>query len=227
MTSAITTYRDDVIAYLKTMFQPVGGPLQLRKIEKHAGKFDEKEIMRLVTVTPAAYVAVLNVPGGHSAALEGGNFATGQSRFAVNMGVFIFTTHEAGFDADDMGWKIAEQIASVASNNNFGSQVAAWQPYKIEIENLWSRVTDDINACIMAIGWSTDIILGTDLDVIDLQVQNQTVASDTTFTQDITVALGNPPLFEPDRSIPLPYVFAAIGVSRVRLRGGAVGDVAP
>jgi len=175
MTSAITTYRSDVIAALTAKFMPNTGLRVLRTVEKHSGKFDEKELMRIVSTAPAAYVAVLNVP-------QKGEFATGQGNFEINLGVFVFTTHENGRDADDIGWDIAEQIAAMALNNVFGSQVSVFPAKKVEIQNLWSRNLDDLNACIMAVGWCADVVLGDDLDAAAMQLLTDTVGSDVTLT---------------------------------------------
>jgi phage gp37-like protein len=182
MPSVIKTYRNNIIAALSTSFLDTH---IVRQVDKHGGLFDEKEIMRLCSITPSIYVSVLHVP-------QKGAFATGQGNFEIKIGVYVFTTAEASQDADDLGWNIAEAVAAMAQNNVFGSQV--FQPHDIEIQNLWSRSLDDMNACIMAVGWCAGTLLGDDLDAIMLELQTQTVGTPTIILDSESAELGTPGL---------------------------------
>ncbi len=156
----IVAYREAVVSRIRTSLPG------LREVASHGGVFSLDEAKRRITNSPSVYVAVLGVkPGDHA--------ATGQITGQAEIAAYVFARNQGALAAETQAWAIGVDVVRAISGHHIvdGSMVAC----DVEIENLWSGELDRNGACIVAVVWSTEVVLGTDWLSQDLLITGDSV----------------------------------------------------
>jgi hypothetical protein len=168
---SILAYRQKIIDKLKASFK------QFAEVRSHPGRFTAEDIARLCQKAPSAYVAVLSAPGHEK-------LANGQLLLNVSVAIFIATRAKAGDAAETQGWRYAEAIAGLVLWNYFDYN-AAFPADNVALENLWSDELDKEWACIMAVAFDAQVVIGEDIAARLLECKDQTFVFD-----EVTFDLG-------------------------------------
>jgi len=204
MASTLLNLRDSIVSYIKT------NNADIPVVEKFPGRFDNAELDRYLTVTPAVYVAVISGMGGVGQKtvdhLSPDGLSTGQVLLDVVVNVFIATGAFRGKDADEFGLEIAENIAVAARLNSWGC-TSAFPAHSMEIHNMWNQALDEKGMCIMGVAWMQPVAMGPNLSEIALQMTGQLVGTPTVTINDPTRPAGEglqgvPDVFPPPEDGP-------------------------
>jgi phage gp37-like protein len=156
----IVAYREAVVSRIRTSLPG------LREVASHGGVFSLDEAKRRITNSPSVYVAVLGVkPGDHA--------PTGEITGRAEVAAYVFARNQGALAAETQAWAIAVDVVRAISGVHIvnGSMLAC----DIEVENLWSGELDRNGACIVAVVWSTEVVLGTDWLTQDLLITETVV----------------------------------------------------
>lgn len=117
------------------------------EVELHGGRFSQKELERLMTLTPCVLIAPLKINGGDSTEeidVEG-NVTEENANYTVNMGVYIIT-NSLLLEAFEEQIDLTEKVSKALINKWFAH--AATPTKKFAARNLYTGSLDEIS-CAM------------------------------------------------------------------------------
>ncbi len=144
--SKIVAFRERIISTIKDSVEDI------RDVEWYDGMFDDEDIKEWVLKTPAARVAVMNVPTEHHSTME----MNCRLRVVV---VVIDENRRNDHDADGRAWDLVEKIAILANLNKFGDPNAA-PATKVKFQRLSQPVLRREGVSIGIVEWESDLMIG-------------------------------------------------------------------
>lgn len=162
----ITQYRQAVVEHLRASLPG------LREVATHGGVFSLDEAKRRIANSPSVYVAALGVRPGE-------RYSNGQMSGELEMAAYVFTRNQGQLAAETQGWSMA--TAALAAMHGWQIE-GSLEPEKLEIESLWSGELDRNGACILAVVWCVEVLLGPELLIADMEITGQVAGADGTIT---------------------------------------------
>ncbi len=144
--SKIVAFRERILETLKTQVT------ELKDIDWYDGIFDEDDIKEWVVKTPAARVAIMNVPTEHHSTME----MNANLRVVV---VIIDENRRSDRDGDARAWELVEKVAVLANLNAFGDPDAA-PATKVKFQRLSQPVLRREGVSIGVVEWESDLMIG-------------------------------------------------------------------
>jgi len=127
----------------------------MSEIDLHDGRFNLEEAQQFLSVAPALRIATL---GATKVAAVG----NGQYDPAWDVAVFITTKDEGHTSKLLSALDMAEKIAELAAENNWG--VANAHPAtQLKVTNLYSGPVADAGLALWAVHWKQPVRIGTDM----------------------------------------------------------------
>lgn len=117
------------------------------EVELHGGRFSQKELERLMTLTPCALIAPLKINEADSAEEidDEGNVAEENASYEMNMGVYIIT-NSLSLDAFGEQIDLTEKVSKALINKWFAHAIEPTE--KFAARNLYTGSLDEIS-CAM------------------------------------------------------------------------------
>lgn len=144
--SKIVAFRNRVIETIKTAIP------EIVDIDWYDGIFDEQDVDDWTIVTPAARVAVMNVPTDH--------MVTGELNADLRCVVVIINQDKlAGRDGDDRTWDLVERLAVLANHNQFGDPDAA-PATRVQFKRIGDPAMRREGISVGVVEWESGLAIG-------------------------------------------------------------------
>jgi len=151
---SLLAFRDAVVNGIKAALPDV------KSIEPHGGRFDEKELRTFGAAAPAVRVALLELTG-----VEG---LQGATAMKIRCAAFVATRSTPALPRDKAALAIVTTLAATIPDNDWGLNNTQ-NPQAVRAANLYSGGVDSAGIALWAVTWDQQInLVETDPATLDV-----------------------------------------------------------